>query len=466
MLSPDKAALLQSFLGSLPAQAASRLAKAVEVDRLAGGRLLPHDLILASLRPMLRAPAAVERTPTPLRLFCRPFEDLVSPEQPKEKQKGRIARASIAPAWNWLTRSLLPEAGAAYVAEVRALVLAGRFDDAQARAAAFWPLAGATMKNAIAQNRKAVRAALINEAAVADADEMALLLTVGAEIGEIQHLVPKPAPQLSEPTLWALRDIHDRLAASVPDAAPYVAVATMNRLVHPWEALKLPQLITHQTQDTLISSTDMGLVGDLLFADIERHGGAIRAARHPLFDAEAMVDHLSHFAGLSSSIVKEIDIRRDGKWGKRLLKDRAAVAETMEGFMERAPKEIAAMLPAQKSGAFGGGPKCADFSRAVDDDKAERGLRYARLVAGCAPYAAMGSFGAAQKDAFDEASQHLRGYNEDVIREMRAAEGARRTAVERQFELAASLTELLFSAEEAELLRRRARAAQGAQAAA
>jgi hypothetical protein len=239
--------------------------------------------------------------------------------------------------------------------------------------------------------------------------------------------------------------------------------------VHPWEALKLPQLITHQSQDTLIAATDMGLVGDLLFADIEHHGGAIRAARHPVFDAKTLVWHLEHFAELSSGIVRQIDIRRDGKWGKRLLKDRAAVAETMEGFMERAPKEVLQMLPVMKSGAFGGGPKCADFSRAVDDEKAERGLRYARLVTGAAPFAAMGSFAAAHKAAFDEMSQHLRGYNEDVIKELRAACGegdtARRAVVERQFDLAAELTELFYSTEEADLLRRRAKAATAAWAA-
>jgi hypothetical protein len=463
MLSAEKAALLQSFLGGLPAQAAARLAKAVEIDRLSGGRVLPHELILNSLRPMLRQ---VERTPTPLRLFCRPFEDLVTPAPSKDKQKGRIARASVAPVWAWLTGSILPEAGAAYCAEVKAFALAGRFDDACARAAAFWPLAGAALRNAIAQNRKAARAALVQDATVADAEEIALMLCAGSEIDEIQKLLPRGTPQLGDRALRSLRDIHDRLVVSVPDAAPYVAVVAMNRLEHPWEALKLPQLVAHQTQDTLISATDMGLAGDLLFADIERHGNAVRAARHPNFDAEAVIEHLSHFAELSGSIVKEIDIRRDGKWGKRLLKDRAAVAETMEGFMERAPKEIAAMLPVQKTGAFGGGPKCADFSKPVDDDKAERGLRYARLVVGSAPYAALCSFAAAQKDAFEEAGHHLRGYNEDVVRELRAAGEDRRAIVERQFERAAELTALLFSAEEAEFLRRRAKAAVSAQVAA
>ncbi|HWA92836.1 MAG TPA: hypothetical protein VG889_22585 [Rhizomicrobium sp.] len=464
MLSPEKTARLSLLLGSLPAQAAARLARAVEIDRLSGGRGLPHDFILSTLRPMLRQ---VERAPTPLRLFCRPFEDLVSAEAPKEKQKGRIARTSIAPVWRWLNENLLPDAASAYAAEAKALVLAGRFEDARARAVAFWALAGNAMQSAFARDRRAVRLALVGEPIVADAEEIALLLMAGSEIVQIQALLPRPTLELTDEMLRALRDIHDRLVVALPDAAPYVAVVAMNRLMHPWQALKLPQLVAHQSQDTLISATDMGLVGDLLFADIERHGSAIRAARHPSFDPEAMVEHLSHFTELSSSIVREIDIRRDGKWGKRLLKDRAAVAETMDGLMERAPKEIVAMLPVQKSGAFGGGPKCADFAKPVDDDRAERGLRYARLVMGCAPYAALGSFAAAQKDAFEEASQHLRGYNEDVVRELRAAiDAPRRAIVERQFELAAQLTALLFTLEEAEFLRRRGKAAMNAMAAA
>jgi hypothetical protein len=172
-----------------------------------------------------------------------------------------------------------------------------------------------------------------------------------------------------------------------------------------------------------------------------------------------LIEHLRRFAGLSGGLVNEIDIRRDGKWGKRLLADRATVAATMEGLMERAPKEVLAMLPVQARGSFGGGPRVADFARAVSDEKAERGLRYGRLVAGSAPLAANAAFGAAQKRAMEEISRHLIGYNEDLVREMRSAGGPHRAVVERQFELAAELTEQVFSPEEAEFLRRRGRAA-------
>jgi hypothetical protein len=457
VLTPEKSELLQAFLRRLPSLAAVRLAKAVEVDRLSGGKMLPHDLILDALRPAL--PEHAGRTPSPLRLFCRPFEDLLVQTASKEKQKGRIARASLMSIWRWLSHTLIPEAVAVYCSEVKTLVLADRMDEARERANTFRSYVSHEIRHAIAKDRRAVRVALQHESIVADAEEIALLLTVGREIVEIQTLLPKRVPHLTEELLWALRDIHDRVAASVPDAAPYVACIAMNRLAHPWEALKLPQLVTHQTQDTLISSTDMGLVGDLLFADIEAHGNAVRSARHPDFDVDWLLENLAQFTEASSSIVKQIDMRRDGKWGKRLLKDRAAVAEVMEGFMERAPREVAAMLPVQKSGSFGGGPKVADFSKSVDDEKSERGLRYARLVAGCANYAVGGSFGAAHKEALDQICQHLRGYNEDVIREMRLADGERHHAVERQFELAAALTKLLFSPEEEDLLRRRARAA-------
>jgi hypothetical protein len=464
MLTPKKTALLQTFLGALPQVAAAHLAKAVEADRLAGGRVLPHDMILSALRPTL--PVKVERTPTPLRLFCRPFEDLLVQTSAPEKQKGRIARASVAVVWRWLEETLIVDAARLYSAEIKRLVLAGRGEESLRHVLTFWKFTADEMHRALANDRQAVRAALQSDVVVADAEEMALLLSMGAEVVEIQKLLPKTTPQLNEELLIALRGIHDRLAASAPDAAPYVAVIAMNRLAHPWEALKLPQLITHQTQDTLISGTDLGLVGEVLFANIEAHGNAIRAARHPVFDPDALADHLARFTELSSHIVREIEVRRGGAWGKRLLADRAAVAETMERFMEYAPREVLTMLPIHHSGSYGGGPLCADLSRAVDDERAQRGLRYGKLLALTTHTAATGSFAAAHQAAMEEVSQHLRGYNEDLIKEIRAADASRQPVIERQFQLAAALTALIFSPEEADHLRRRAKAAAAPAAAA
>jgi hypothetical protein len=306
--------------------------------------------------------------------------------------------------------------------------------------------------------------ALGSDLVIADAEEIALLLDVGPEIGEIQKLLPRLVPALTEEQLKGLRAIYDRLTASAAEAAAYVAVVAMHRLARPWEALKLPLAISRQTQDTMIASTDMGLVGEIIFGDIETYGAAVRAAHHPDFDAAELIENLARFTTLSSGIVKGIDMRRDGKWGQRLMKDRAALAETMDGFMERAPKEFSSALPLLKSGAFGGGPKTPDFSRPIDPEKSARAIRYAQLVAGVRHIAAAASFAATQKKVDEEICQALGNYNEDVVRELRTAEAPRRAVVEAQLEVVCRLTSLLFSEEESDLLRRRAKAAQQAAA--
>ena len=458
MLTPDKTQALHAFLGSLSQEVAQRLARAVEIDRLLEGSALPHGIILDGLRPVLRKCEAPHRTPSPLRLFCRPFEDLLINGARKEKHKGRIVRAHIVPVWNWLGGELLVEAVKTYSADIRALAVARKHEEALERADKFWPLAGEALTKAVAADHKAARTALGGDAAVDDAAEMALLLRASGSMRAVQVLLPRPTSSLTEDLLWGLRRIYDRAAETNADAAPFVAVVAMRRLSRPWEALKLAQLVTRQTQDTLISSTDMGLAGDILLADMEDYRTAIMATRHPGFDVDALVAQLAGFTGISSAITKEIDILRHGKWGQRLLKDRAAVGAVMDGFMERAPKEIAAAMPSQKAG-FTGGPRVPDFSRHVDPERVERALRYAKLMSGTKHLAVPGSFGAKHQDALDEASQTLRSYNEDLLKELRTAEGARREVVERQFQLALEMTGLLFGESEVEFLRRRAKAA-------
>ena len=290
--------------------------------------------------------------------------------------------------------------------------------------------------------------------AVADAQEIALLLTASQPVLKIQSLMPVPVP-MNDELLWELRAIYDAVVADQPDAAPYVAVIAMNRLSRPWEGLRLPLMITRQTSDTLIAQTDMGLVGEILFARLDDMQTQIRNTRHPLFDADILLKQVRHFSELSSAVVKEIEVRRDGEWGQRLLKDRTQVGGVMEGFMERAPREIAAALPIQR-----GAGKSADFSRAADAEKRELALRYARLVVGSRNFAEKASFAAKQKEIYEELCTYLRRYNEDVVREMR--NDANRAVVGAQFQLATELTALLFSEEEAELMRRRDKAAQAA----
>jgi hypothetical protein len=314
MLSADKQLLLSGFLGQLPEAVAARLAKAVEVDRLIGGTGLPHDVILRALRPQLRqSPERGARLQTPQRFFCRPFEDLLVGPQRSLKQKGRIARDSINPVWNWLAIELMPARHAEIGQQLRDAILHAREGEMAERCAELWAESSAALMPELAsEKKKTVAATKLGGMALAeDAAEMALVLGAAQEIGVLQGRLPKPIVNLTEDDVAFLRDCFDRLNESNPDIASYVPFIVMGRLERPWETLRLIGALSRKSNDAMIANTDLGAVGELLFSDLDDYVKKIQAARPADFDAEALLNNLAGFTELSTGMVKELGISRD-----------------------------------------------------------------------------------------------------------------------------------------------------------
>ncbi len=460
MLPVDKELLLKGFLGELPTDVASRLAKAVEVDRLIGGSALPHDEILRALRPQLKgAGSRSRRVPTPQRLFCRPFCDLLITGERKEKQKGRIARSSIETVWKWLAEELMPARHHKLTASLSEAVLADNEDQIERDLAQFWSEAAAALKTALSdeQQREVAAQKLGGEAIVADAAEMALVIAAAPTVVEIQTRLPKPVVQLTQDDIWFLCDLIDRVTPSNPDFVPYVALIVLGRLERPWEVLRLVTAITRKSTDIVISGTDMDIVGELLFGDLDVYAANIQAVRPVNFDPDKVLASLAGFTELSSGMIKELGIRRDGKWGQRLAKDRAAVAQVMESLLQRARKEILAALPSHKGFAFAKRHRALDLSRPLDPERVARATRYAQLIAHSRPFAVAGAFSARLMKVTDETALALRTYAEDILTELRATAPDARLRAGEHLKVMLSLCELVLGDSETDFLRRRAR---------
>ena len=457
----DKEILLKGFLGQLPDDVASRLAKAVEVDRLIGGAALPHDEILKALRPQLRgAASSTRRVPTPQRLFCRPFEDLLVSGERKVKQKGRIARSSVDVVWKWLASTLMPARHNRLTTSLGEAIVAGNDELIDRDLAALWAEASAALKAALAdEGRKSLAAETLGGEAVAeDAAEMALVLAQAQTVIEIRTRLPKPVVQLTQDDIWFLCDMVDGLAVTAPDFSPYVAFVVLGRLERPWEVLRLVAAITRKSTDVVISGTDMDIVGELLFSDLDGYAANIQSARPVNFDPDVgLARVLAGFTELSSGMVKELGIRRDGKWGQRLAKDRAAVAQIMENLLQRARKEILAALPPHKGFAFARRHRNLDLSKPTDPDRVAKALRYAQLIAHSRPFAVAGAFSARLMKVTEETTLALRTYAEDILTELRASTPEARQRAEEHLAVMLSLCELVLGEGETEFLRRRAR---------
>ena len=290
-----------------------------------------------------------------------------------------------------------------------------------------------------------------------DAAEIALLLRGAHEIEKLQNRLPKPIVGLSDEDLSFLRDAYDRLTASDPDLAPYVPLVVLARLEKPWEVLRVVVALTRKSTDTLISNTDLAVVGDLLFSDLDIYVKRIQGVRAVDFNSEAVLHDLASFTELSSGIVKELGLRRDGKWGQSLAKDRGAVARVLEGLLEKAPKEIQGALPLAKMGGAGKTLWPLDLSRAYDPVRNANAMRYAHLMVHSRPFAVAAAFSAKLNEAFDETASMLRTYGEDILRDLRAATGETRTNIDAHFEPMLALCALVLGEQETAMLRRRAR---------
>jgi hypothetical protein len=291
-------------------------------------------------------------------------------------------------------------------------------------------------------------------------EEIASLMQGANELAPLRGLLPKRIDTLTEQHTTFVRDIYDQLSARKSDLSPYVGLLVLARLKRPWEALRLAGIVSRRTNDALFSASDMGIVGDVLLADMENLALDIASVRPDSIDPDVLLTKLDRFVQMSGGLVREIGVKREGKWGQRLIKIRQLASDAMDTLVVRAPREITAALPVQRLGAFGGrGPRRPDLSRDPDPVRVERALTWGRLLAGSTPYAGGGAFYAAHKDAFEEVSQFLRAYAESMMTELKTIEFDKRPRAQAYQAHAEALSDVILGLEETEQIRRRAASA-------
>lgn len=451
---------LKNFLASLPADKAMKLALAVERGRLAGERGLPAELILEGLRPTLRR-LGLRRSPTPQRLFCEPFSDFLV-EHREFKQAGRISRSTISTLWKWLSREGLRTVLADFETQITRSVLSR---DTRREAELVHQLqievarivSGAIERAGNGGNDRRILAVKFGgEDALFDVEEMAVLLSAANELAPLRSMLPKRIDTLTDQHMALIRDIYEALSMRRPELCPYVGLLVLGRLKRPWEVLRLAAIGSNMNGAPLFSQSDLGLIGDILLADMENMALDIASVRPDGLDPDSLLNKLDRFTQMSGGLVREIGSKREGKWGQRLIKIRQLASDSMDALISRSPREITAALPVQKLGAFGGrGPRRPDLTRDPDHGKMERAMQWGKLLAGATPYAGGGDFHAAHKDAFEEVSNYLRSYTESIVVELKSLDYDKRPRAQAFLAHTEALSSAILGHEETELIRKR-----------
>lgn len=466
-LSPRKRERLSAFLGELPVAVALKLFSALEADRASGGKGLPHDAILEDLRRRLVSRGAPPgRRPSAKRTFFDPFDDFFVTIRNAKKRRAQIARTSLDPIWRvMMTDPALTETAMAAAALDDAYQSGGDVKPLE-RAMFLAAEAGLGRLAARVKESEAARAGLIEDLggadALADLDEIRTLMECAEALRTLRVVVPSSSPALTEEQLYDLRQLFLTAYEQTPGTGAYLLLALKGRLEAPWRALGVYYHLAQSADERLVQARETVMaLPESLFEDLENMARALERAAANELDARSASARLSWFTDYAEGLSRQATRVGDNVFLNRIEACRDVAGEAHARFVEQAFAALRAALPVRHAGASSRlvSPR-PDISRAlapevIEDARAAVGL----LSVAPAEARRLGADPGLAQTVLEEASVKARIYSNDLVAEIRAAEGGERAAAKHLLEQTLSVVAPLLKSDEIGLIRDRAAAA-------
>ncbi|WP_425407711.1 hypothetical protein [Hyphococcus sp.] len=467
-LNPRKRERLSAFLGELPVAAAVKLFAAVEADMKRGGEALPHDAILDDLRAGLTARGAAppSRAPDAKRTFFEPFEDFFVSIRTGKKRKGQIARTSLDPVWRvMMTDTAMTETAFA----------AAALDDAYAADEETKPLVDAMFLSAeaglgrlcghaaaSAMSQETLIGELGGEGALEDMEEIYALMQGVEMLRRLRAAAPSHAPSLSEEQYYELRQIFLSAYEQSPALGGYMLLALKGRLEAPWRALGVYYHLAGSADEQLSAAQETVMaLPESLFEDLEGIARWLERACAAPLDAQTSLARLAWFADYADGLAAHAAKAGDNVFLNRIEACRDIAGEAHERFAEQALQAMRAVMPVR---AMRGSSRLAaprpDFSKPLSAETITDARQAAALIA-AAPKNAnrLGADTAAIETLANEARDQAQVYANDLVAEIRAAEGPERAAARRLLDQVLDVIAPLLKSDDLGLIRDRAAAA-------
>ena len=329
-LTKDKIKRVSALLQSMPGDMADRLCSAARQGDPVLGRLM--DYCRAGPEESAR------------RRFFEPLEAVSGDPETARPSRAYAPETLQRAVWSWLS-TIAPEVmdPAHAAAQAFGADQPGRLDPERVKAAA---AIYAALK-AAEQDPKAAKK-LRARLGVTDFEPVrhlaGLLRTAPATRAALDG-VPVFIGEFTEDLSGLVRDRYETSADADPDAAVWFLFLVMARMDRPWRLLRVFERIARREDDLLVSRTDMAAIGDALLRDAEHHASGFATPPATLAEADAAVRALADFAAVTVGMTREIGIRKDGAWGKRMLELRQLASTNMERIHEAAREAFRRVTP-------------------------------------------------------------------------------------------------------------------------
>jgi hypothetical protein len=293
-------------------------------------------------------------------------------------------------------------------------------------------------------------------------DALIACLDIGPVTRRALDQMPEWLGRMTSEKAAKLRLAYRDAVAVVEDAGPRFFEMLAAHLAEPWLILRVISGVMDRPNEAYVAGSELAGFGERVLADIDRQLAAVSAFR-PTAGRQAA--HLAAAAAHTATIEvaeleQSIQLSPDGVWGRRLARQKLALAGAVETQLKLADDTVASALPLQTlrigPRTIRGVPR---LTHPPDAAAVERSLTLLTFMTEVRSSAANGGFASARAKVLEALDHRLDTYVEKVLEEIRADDGVDPDRARAFLEIAAEFCGLIRDEKAAQIVRRRAAAA-------
>ncbi len=337
------------FLARLSPLTRKSLLSELERLELCGVEVPRSADIQAKLRAEFGMGGADKDTNSPPRLFFAPLNPLLSEGAPEHANSGKIARGSLDPIWEWISRDLLPTMARDFVHQVKDLVAAGKQKDARQAVTAFQTKVVKYLESTLSDPDSAGHTRLklatytASRSAYDDLVKIMQALRARDALARFNTALPETIAKFDDAQVGKMTALLHGFAKDDADAVPFAIALIARRLRTPCQLIFLATKAAASRSAADVAATPYAIVVSMLLDRIDDDRASLRTA---LRNNRVIVarDLLTGIYDSEHELQLRIDQFDQSAWGERLTSLMEAIATLVEAEVSRFPAEVGHVL--------------------------------------------------------------------------------------------------------------------------
>jgi len=355
---------LRAYLRELTPEARALLLATIERAPERGEEVPAAEFILEELRRDLPRPSPrpspppspaslLDRLGPPARMFFAPLEPFLVDDSPEHAHRGRIARAALEPAWQWICRDLMPAEAKAYCDQTARVLLTTDRGTSERLARAFQDQVVERIRDAVAdvQNdakaRQRLAAQVGTPRAIEHLGEIVGVLRARNALAVFASRLPTQIRNLADEQLANVKALLDSPIGGHPDVFNYALILVMTRLAAPWQLVRLAIQSADSDIAAKVAASPYAVAVTMILDELDRIMGVLRD--HLKRGQFAVVgERLKDIHDAVRLLRTEMDLSGDSPWARQLTAIRSEISSLIKHEIDTVPGRVRRLLRLRK----------------------------------------------------------------------------------------------------------------------